>query len=86
LGSIPTAAVDQHSQFIEHSKTFAILEQRHNVPHYRFWSEIYMTTQLDTTTEQLWERWPALSRDRRLKEFRELHTGEGRFFPRTQLS
>jgi magnesium transporter len=29
-----------------------------------------------TATEQLWERWPALSRRQRAKEFRELHTGE----------
>ncbi|MGC1299125.1 MAG: magnesium transporter [Alloacidobacterium sp.] len=35
-----------------------------------------MTTQLATATEQLWERWPALSRAQRLKQFRELHTGE----------
>jgi magnesium transporter len=39
------------------------------------------TTQLETATEQLAteqlrERWPTLSRSRRTKEFRELHTGE----------
>ena len=35
-----------------------------------------MTTELATSTDQLWERWPALSREQRLKQFRELHTGE----------
>jgi magnesium transporter len=35
-----------------------------------------MTTQLESATGQLWERWPGLSRDQRLKQFRELHTGE----------
>ena len=34
------------------------------------------TIELETTTEQLWERWPVLSRRQRTKEFRELHTGE----------
>jgi magnesium transporter len=35
-----------------------------------------MPTQLASATEQLWERWHALSRSQRLKQFRELHTGE----------
>lgn len=35
-----------------------------------------MTTELESPTEQLWERWPALSRHQRTKQFRELHTGE----------
>jgi magnesium transporter len=35
-----------------------------------------MTTQLASATEELWERWPSLSRAQRLKQFRELHTGE----------
>jgi magnesium transporter len=39
-------------------------------------AERIMTTQLESATEQLWERWPALSRGQRLKQFRKLHTGE----------
>jgi magnesium transporter len=35
-----------------------------------------MTTAQVTTTDQLWERWPYLSHERRLTQFRELHTGE----------
>jgi magnesium transporter len=35
-----------------------------------------MTTTVEKATEQLWERWPALSREQRMKQFRELHTGE----------
>src|SRR6516164_7487062 len=35
-----------------------------------------MTTALATSTNQLWERWPYLSHEERLKQFRELHTGE----------
>ena len=35
-----------------------------------------MTTALATSTNQLWERWPYLSHEQRLKLFRELHTGE----------
>ncbi len=34
------------------------------------------TSQLESVTEQLWERWPSLSRRQRTKEFRELHTGD----------
>ena len=34
------------------------------------------TTQLESVTEQLWERWPSLSRRQRAREFRELHTGD----------
>jgi len=35
-----------------------------------------MTTALATSPNQLWERWPYLSHEERLKQFRELHTGE----------
>jgi magnesium transporter len=35
-----------------------------------------MTTALATSTNQLSERWPYLSHEERLKQFRELHTGE----------
>ncbi len=35
-----------------------------------------MTTQLATATDQLRDRWPYLSHEQRLKQFRELHTGE----------
>jgi len=35
-----------------------------------------MTTTVEKATDQLWERWPALSREQRMKQFRELHTGE----------
>src|SRR5215472_6952857 len=35
-----------------------------------------MTTALATSTNQLGERWPYLSHEERLKQFRELHTGE----------
>jgi magnesium transporter len=35
-----------------------------------------MTTTVEKATEQLWERWPTLSRQQRMKQFRELHTGE----------
>jgi magnesium transporter len=35
-----------------------------------------MTTQAAEATEQLWERWPALTHAERLKRFRELHTAE----------
>src|ERR1700751_5592017 len=37
-----------------------------------------MATQLatKTATDQLWDRWPYLSHEQRLKQFRELHTGE----------
>ena len=35
-----------------------------------------MPTQLASATDQLWDRWPALSREQRTKQFRELHTGE----------
>jgi magnesium transporter len=35
-----------------------------------------MTTALVTTTNQLSERWPYLSHEERLRQFRELHTGE----------
>ena len=35
-----------------------------------------MTTQLASPVEQLWERWPSLSNAERVKQFRELHTGE----------
>jgi|SRR5215472_2939748 len=35
-----------------------------------------MTTKQVTTTDQLWERWPYLSHEQRLTQFRELHTGE----------
>ena len=35
-----------------------------------------MTTQLVSATDQLRDRWPYLSHERRLKQFRELHTGE----------
>ena len=35
-----------------------------------------MTTQLASATDQLRDRWPYLSHAQRLKQFRELHTGE----------
>jgi magnesium transporter len=35
-----------------------------------------MTTAVATTTNELSERWPYLSHEERLKQFRELHTGE----------
>jgi MgtE intracellular N domain len=35
-----------------------------------------MATQLASATDQLWDRWPYLSHEQRLKQFRELHTGE----------
>src|ERR1700751_1074195 len=35
-----------------------------------------MATQLATATDQLRDRWPYLSHGQRLKQFRELHTGE----------
>ena len=37
-----------------------------------------MTTQVATASavDQLWDRWPYLSHEQRLKQFRELHTGE----------
>jgi hypothetical protein len=35
-----------------------------------------MATQLASATDQLWDRWPYLSHEQRLKHFRELHTGE----------
>jgi hypothetical protein len=35
-----------------------------------------MATQLASATDQLWDRWPYLSHQQRLKQFRELHTGE----------
>src|SRR5271170_334397 len=35
-----------------------------------------MTAQPTTATDQLWDRWPYLSHEQRLTQFRELHTGE----------
>ena len=37
-----------------------------------------MTTQVATASavDQLWDRWPYLSHEQRLKQFREMHTGE----------
>src|ERR1700758_5034137 len=35
-----------------------------------------MAIQLATATDELWDRWPYLSHEQRLKQFRELHTGE----------
>ena len=35
-----------------------------------------MATQVATATDELWDRWPYLSHEQRLKQFRELHTGE----------
>ena len=35
-----------------------------------------MPTQTASATDQLWDRWPRLSHEQRLRQFRELHTGE----------
>ncbi len=35
-----------------------------------------MATQVAIATDQLWDHWPYLSHEQRLKQFRELHTGE----------
>jgi magnesium transporter len=35
-----------------------------------------MAIQLASATDQLWDRWPYLSHEQRLRQFRELHTGE----------
>ena len=35
-----------------------------------------MTTEIESATEQLWERWPVLSRSQRAQQFRALRTGE----------
>jgi magnesium transporter len=39
-----------------------------------------MSTQLADAIEQLWELWPTLSEEQRLKQFRELHTAEKSLF------
>src|SRR5271170_4620943 len=51
------------------------MQQRGPRPHNHIWSGT-MTTTVEKATDQLWERWPALSREQRMKQFRELHTGE----------
>ena len=35
-----------------------------------------MATQLATAMDEFWDRWPYLSHGQRLRQFRELHTGE----------